>query len=126
MSLNSKNSTTRGRYVVVFLLMACGIAFLATVWNYQRNHMFATEATLTSNGTKSQVTANFQPEPRIQIGQRVVVSITGDSAGARGGEITSLTPEGFATIEMDEQVHAPVSSKAIVSIDGTIAPQPAR
>jgi len=126
MRLSSKKPATNGRTVVICLLIGCSIGFLATVWNYQRNHMFATEATLTSNGTTSQVTANFHPEPKIQIGQRVVVSITGDSSKARGGQITSLTPEGFATIDMDEQVQAPVSSKAIVSIDGTIGPQPAR
>jgi hypothetical protein len=40
--------------------------------------------------------------------------------------IKNLTSQGIATIETDEQARAPLHSKASVSIDGTIAPQPIR
>jgi hypothetical protein len=74
----------------------------------------------------SLLTASFDPESRIQEGQRVVVRIDGDSVKVRGGVIKNLTPQGIATIEIDEQARAPLHSKASVSIDGTIAPQPIR
>lgn len=115
-----------GRVVAMFLATLCVAAFLATVWNYSRNHAFASAAMLDDNGTPSILTASFDPESRIQAGQRVVIKIAGDSAKARGGVIKNLTPNGIATIETDEQVTAPVRSRATVSIDGTVAPQPTR
>lgn len=115
---------TSGRLVALLLTAVCAAGFLATVWNYSRNHAFANTATLVDNGSPSILTASFNPESKIQAGQRVVIKITGDSAKARGGIIKNLTPEGIATIETDEQATAPLRSLATVSIDGTIAPQP--
>ena len=115
-----------GRLVALTLLALCVAGFLATVWNYSRNHSFAGEASLDSNGTPSILTASFNPELRLQEGQRVVIRVEGDSAKARGGVIKNLTPQGLATIESDEPITAPLRSRATVSIDGTIAPQPAR
>ena len=120
----TKNSN--GRFVVVGLLILSLIAFGATVWNYSRNHSFASDASLDSNGTPSILTASFNLESRIQEGQRVVIRVEGDSAKARGGVIKNLTPQGLATIESDEPITAPLRSRATVSIDGTIAPQPIR
>lgn len=113
-----------GRIVTLFLLALCVAAFLATVWNYSRNHAFARNASLDSNGMPSLLTASFDPESRVQAGHRVVIRIDGDSIKVRGGVIKNLTPQGIATIETDDQVTAPIHSKASVSIDGTIAPQP--
>ena len=115
-----------GRIVTLFLLALCIAGFLATVWNYSRNHAFAKNASLDSNAMPSVLTASFNPELRIQEGQRVVIRIDGDSVKVRGGAIKNLTPEGVATIETDEQATAPIHSKASISIDGTIAPQPIR
>jgi hypothetical protein len=123
-----KNPTGRanGRLVALVLLALCVAGFLATVWNYSRNHSFASEALLDSNGTPSLLTASFNLGSRIQEGQRVVIRVEGDSAKARGGVIKSLTPHGLATIESDEPITAPPRSRATVSIDGTVAPQPVR
>jgi hypothetical protein len=115
---------SNGRLVALALLALCIAAFLATVWNYSRNHAFAGEASLISSGTPSILTASFNPDSKIQEGQRVVISIDGDSAKARGGLIKNLNPQGIATIESDEPVTAPTGSRATVSIDGTVAPQP--
>jgi hypothetical protein len=115
-----------GRLVALTLLALCMAGFLATVWNYSRNHSFASEALLDSNGTPSILTASFNLGSRIQEGQRVVIRVEGDSAKARGGVIESLTPQGLATIESDEPITAPPRSRATVSIDGTVAPQPVR
>ena len=115
-----------GRIVALTLLAVCITAFLATVWNYSRNHSFASEASLDSNGTPSILRASFNPESRIQEGQRVVIHIEGDSAKASSGVIKKLTPLGIATIESDEPVTAPPHSRATVSIDGTVGPQPLR
>ena len=117
---------TNGRIVAIFLLVLCVAGFLATVWNYSRNHAFAKNASLDSNGTPSILTASFDTESRIQEGQRVVVRIDGDSAKVRGGVIKNLTPQGIATIETDDPATAPIHSKASISIDGTIAPEPIR
>jgi multidrug resistance efflux pump len=122
----SQKGRANGRIVALVLLALCIAAFLATVWNYSRNHSFASEASLDSNGTPSILTASFHPESRIQEGQRVVIHIEGDSAKARGGVIKKLTPQGIATIESDEPVTAPPRSRATVSIDGTVGPQPLR
>jgi hypothetical protein len=122
----SQAGRANGRMVALVLLALCIAGFLATVWNYSRNHAFASEAFLESNGTPSILTASFNPGSRIQEGQRVVIHIEGDSAKARGGVIKKLTPQGIATIESDEPVTAPPRSRATVSIDGTIAPQPSR
>lgn len=123
-----KNPTGRanGRLLALVLLALCVAGFLATVWNYSRNHSFASEALLDSNGTPSILTASFNLGSRIQEGQRVVIRVEGDSAKARGGVIKSLTPQGLATIESDEPITAPPRSRATVSIDGTVAPQPVR
>ena len=123
-----KNPTGRanGRLVALVLLALCVAGFLATIWNYSRNHSFASEALLDSNGTPSILTASFNLGSRIQEGQRVVIRVEGDSAKARGGVIKSLTPQGLATIESDEPITAPPRSRATVSIDGTVAPQPVR
>ena len=123
-----KNPTGRanGRLVALVLLALCVAGFLATFWNYSRNHSFASEALLDSNGTPSILTASFNLGSRIQEGQRVVIRVEGDSAKARGGVIKSLTPQGLATIESDEPITAPPRSRATVSIDGTVAPQPVR
>lgn len=117
---------TSGRIVTLFLLALCIVAFLATVWNYSRNHAFAKNASLDSNAMPSLLTASFDPELRIQEGQRVVVRIDGDTVKVRGGVIKNLTSQGIATIETDDQATAPIHSKASISIDGTIAPQPIR
>lgn len=123
-----KNTAGRanGRLVALALLALCVAGFLATVWNYSRNHSFASEASLDSNGTPSILTASFNPGSRIQEGQRVVIRVEGDSANVRGGVIKNLTPQGVATIESDEPITAPLRSHATVSIDGTVAPQPVR
>jgi hypothetical protein len=126
MNSASQAGRANGRMVALALLALCIAGFLATVWNYSRNHSFASEAFLESNGTPSILTASFNPGSRIQEGQRVVIHIEGDSAKARGGVIKKLTPQGIATIESDEPVTAPPRSRATVSIDGTIAPQPSR
>ena len=117
---------SNGRVVSLALLALCVAGFLATVWNYSRNHSFASEASLNSNGTPSILTASFNLGSRIQEGQRVVIRVEGDSANARGGVIKNLTPQGLATIESDEPITAPPRSRATVSIDGTVAPQPVR
>ncbi len=117
---------TNGRLVALTLLALCVAGFIATVWNYSRNHSFASEASLDSNGKPSILTASFNPESRLQEGQRVVIRVEGDSAKARGGVIKNLTPQGLATIESDDPITAPLGSRATVSIDGTIAPQPIR
>ena len=117
---------SNGRVVSLALLALCVAGFLATVWNYSRNHSFASEASLNSNGTPSILTASFNLGSRIQEGQRVVIRVEGDSANARGGVIKNLTPQGLATIESDEPITAPPGSRATVSIDGTVAPQPVR
>lgn len=124
MNAPAKTGRSNGRLVALALLALCIVAFLATVWNYSRNHAFASEAKLISTGTPSILTASFNPESRIQEGQRVVISVAGDSAKARGGVVKNLTPQGIATIQSDEPVTAPVGSRATVSIDGTVAPQP--
>ena len=123
-----KNPTGRanGRLVALILLALCVAGFLATVWNYSRNHSFASEALLDSNGTPSILTASFNPESGLQEGQRVVIRVEGDSAKARGGVIKNLTPQGLATIESDEPITASPRSRASVSIDGTVGPQPIR
>ena len=117
---------SNGRVVSLALLALCVAGFLATVWNYSRNHSFASEASLNSNGPPSILTASFNLGSRIQEGQRVVIRVEGDSANARGGVIKNLTPQGLATIESDEPITAPPGSRATVSIDGTVAPQPVR
>jgi hypothetical protein len=123
-----KNPAVRanGRLVALTLLALCVAGFLATVWNYSRNHSFASEALLDSNGTPSILTASFNPELRLQEGQRVVIRVEGDSAKARGGVIKNLTPQGLATIESYEPITASPRSRASVSIDGTVGPQPIR
>lgn len=123
MSAPPKTNSSNGRFVALALLALCVAAFLATVWNYSRNHAFASAASLDSNGSPSILTAAFNPDARIQEGQRVVIRVKGDSANARGGVIKNLTPQGIATIQSDEQVTAPLGSRATVSIDGTVAPQ---
>ena len=117
---------SNGRTVALLLLAACVAGFLATVWNYSRNHAFAKNAFVVSNGRPSILTASFDPQSSVQAGQRVVIRIDGDSAKVRGGVIKNLTPQGIATIETDDQATAPTQAKATVSIDGTIAPQPIR
>lgn len=126
MKPSSPKGRANGRSVALVLLALCIAAFLATVWNYSRNHSFASEASLDSNGTPSILTASFNPELRLQEGQRVVIRVEGDSAKARGGVIKNLTPQGLATIESDEPITASPRSRASVSIDGTVAPQPIR
>lgn len=126
MKPSSPKGRANGRSVALVLLALCIAAFLATVWNYSRNHSFASEASLDSNGTPSILTASFNPESGLQEGQRVVIRVEGDSAKARGGVIKNLTPQGLATIESDEPITAPPRSRATVSIDGTVAPQPIR
>lgn len=122
--MNSPAKRTNGRLVALILLAFCIAGFVATVWNYSRNNAFALSATLVSNGTPSFLSASFKPEAKIQQGQRVVIHISGDSTKARGGIIQKISPEGVATIAIDDPVTAPPGSKATVSIDGTIAPQP--
>jgi multidrug resistance efflux pump len=122
----SQKGRANGRIVALVLLALCIAAFLATVWNYSRNHAFASKASLESNGTPSILTASFNRESRIQVGQRVVIHIEGDSAKARGGVIKKLTTQGIAMIESDEPVTAPPGSRATVSIDGTVGAQSAR
>ena len=124
--MKSTAGRSNGRLVAVALLALCVAGFLATIWNYSRNHSFASEASLNSNVTPSILTASFNLESRIKEGQRVVIRVEGDSAKARGGVIKNLTPQGLATIESDEPITAPLRSRATVSIDGTIAPQPIR
>lgn len=124
MNAPNKASRSNGRLVALTLLALCIAAFLATVWNYSRNHAFASKASLISTGTPSILTASFNPDSQIQEGQRVVIRIEGDSAEVRGGVIKILTPQGIATIESDEPVTASVGARATVSIDGTVAPQP--
>ena len=123
MKSQPKAHRASGRIVTLFLLALCVAAFLATVWNYSRNHAFAKNASLDSNGMPSLLTASFDPKSKIQAGQRVVIRIDGDTKQVRGGVIKNLTPQGIATIETDEQARAPLHSKARVSIDGTMAPQ---
>jgi len=124
MSAPIKAERSNGRLVALALLALCIAAFLATVWNYSRNHAFASEATLISTGTPSILAASFNPDSKIQEGQRVVIRVEGDSAKARGGVIKNLTPQGIATIQSDEVITAPTGSRATVNIDGTMAPQP--
>ena len=124
--MKSTAGRSNGRLVEVALLALCVAGFLATIWNYSRNHSFAGEASLDSNGTPSILTASFNLGSRIQEGQRVVIRVEGDSANARGGVIKNLTPQGLATIQSDEPITAPLRSRATVSIDGTVAPQPVR
>ena len=124
--MKSTAGRSNGRLVAVALLALCVAGFLATIWNYSRNHSFASEASLDSNGTPSILTASFNQGSRIQEGQRVVIRVEGDSANARGGVIKNITPQGLATIESDEPITAPPRSRATVSIDGTVAPQPVR
>ena len=126
MTQPARNGRANGRVVALALLALCVAGFIATVWNYNRNHSFAKEALLVSNGTPSMLTATFKPGLRIEEGQRVVIHVDGDSARARGGVIKNLSLEGVATIESDEPVTAPPRSRATVSIDGTVAPQPLR
>lgn len=126
MNPDSQARRSNGRAVALLLLALCVAAFLATVWNYSRNHAFAKNASLDSNGQPSILTASFDPQSRVQAGQRVVIRIDGDSAKARGGVIKNITSQGIATIETDDQVTAPAQAQASVSIDGTIAPQPIR
>ncbi|MFM8765192.1 MAG: hypothetical protein ACKOEZ_10210, partial [Spartobacteria bacterium] len=115
MNAPAKTGRSNGRLVALALLALCIVAFLATVWNYSRNHAFASEAKLISTGTPSILTASFNPDSRIQEGQRVVISVAGDSAKARGGVVKNLTPQGIATIQSDEPVTAPAGSRATVS-----------
>ena len=122
MKSQPKAHRASGRIVTLFLLTLCVAAFLATVWNYSRNHAFAKNASLDSNGMPSLLTASFNLKSKIQAGQRVVIRIDGDTKQVRGGVIKNLTPQGIATIETDEQARAPIHSKASVSIDGTMAP----
>jgi len=124
MNAPAKTGRSSGRLVALALLALCIAAFLGTVWNYSRNHAFASKATLTSNGTPSILTASFKPDSKIQPGQRVVISVAGDSAKARGGVIQNITPQGIATIQTDEPTTSRPGSSATVSIDGTVAPQP--
>lgn len=124
--MKSTAGRSNGRLVAVALLALCVAGFLATIWNYSRNHSFASKASLDSNGTPSILTASFKLGSRIQEGQRVVIRVEGDSANARGGVIKNITPQGLATIESDEPITAPPRSRATVSIDGTVAPQPVR
>lgn len=124
MKSQPKAQRASGRIVTLFLLALCVAAFLATVWNYSRNHAFAKNASLDSIGMPSLLTASFDPKSKIQAGQRVVIRIDGDTKQVRGGVIKNLTPQGIATIETDEQATAPLHSQASVSIDGTMGPQP--
>lgn len=124
MKSQPKAQRASGRIVTLFLLALCVAAFLATVWNYSRNHAFAKNASLDSIGLPSLLTASFDPKSKIQAGQRVVIRIDGDTKQVRGGVIKNLTPQGIATIETDEQATAPLHSQASVSIDGTMGPQP--
>lgn len=123
MNPSSQEGRANGRIVALVLLALCIAGFLATIWNYSRNHAFASEAFLDSNGTPSILSASFNPRSRIQEGQRVVIHIEGDSKKTRGGVIIKLTPQGIATIEIDEPVTAKPLSRATVSIDGTVGPQ---
>lgn len=121
-----QDGRTNGRTVALLLLALCIAAFLATVWNYSRNHAFAKNASVDFNGRASILTASFDPQSKVQAGQRVVIRIDGDSVKVRGGTIKSLTSQGIAIIETDDQVTAPLHANATVSIDGTIAPQTIR
>jgi hypothetical protein len=94
MSASAKARRANGPIVALCLFAICGAGFLATVWNYTRNHAFAREAFVESNGSPSLVTASFPSNARVQPGQRVIVHIQNDSAQARGGIIKDLTPQG--------------------------------
>lgn len=120
----TKNSN--GRFVVIGLLILSLIAFGATVWNYTRNNPMSRDARLESNGNPAIVTAKFDSQIRVISGQRVVVRIDGDSTKAHSGLITSVSPEGLATIQIDSAVTAQPTAKVSVSIDGTVAPESSR
>jgi multidrug resistance efflux pump len=123
-SMPTKNSN--GRFVVIGLLIFSLIGFGATVWNYSRNNPMSRDARLETNGNPSIVTAKFDNQIRVKSGQRVVVRIDGDTAKAHTGLITSVSPDGLATIQIDATVTAQPPAKASVSIDGTVAPEPSR
>jgi multidrug resistance efflux pump len=114
----------RGPVVVIVVLAFCLLGFAATVWNYQRNHPFTSDAHIEGSGKNARVVARFHDSNRIQVGQRVVVKITGDSAEARGGRIDSADNVGHASIELDSAPDSPAGTSATVSVDGTLAPQP--
>lgn len=103
------------------LILLCGVAFLATVWNYSRTHPFATEATVVSPTT---VEAIFAENLDLEKGQRAVVSILGKEI--RGGTILEISESGRALIQMDSEVVADSGTKALVNIDGTVGPKKAK
>lgn len=107
-----------GRVVAIGLILLCLAAFAATVWNYTRTHPFANEATLIS---ATQVEAIFSENPKLQNGQRAVVSIS--EAETKGGTVIEISETGRAVIQLDSEVSAPAGSRVHVNIDGTLAPQ---
>ena len=122
----SATRSHNGRRVVTLLLLLCFGGFIATLWNYTRNHPFSKNAILVSNTSPAQLVATFAPDAPIQKGQRVVVKIEGDSVPVRGGIITDISSTKEATISIDTEVTSADGSAATVSIDGTIAPQPVK
>ncbi len=114
----------RGPVVVIVVVGFCLLGFAATVWNYQRNHPFTSDARIQSSGKNLRVAARFHDSKGIQAGQRVVVKIEGDSTEARGGRIESADSAGHAIIELDSLPDSPAGASATVSVDGTVPPQP--
>jgi hypothetical protein len=110
-----------GRKVAFTLILVCGAGFLATIWNYSRTHPFATDATVVSPTT---VEAMFSKNLNLKKGQRAVVSIPGMEI--RGGTILEISDTGRALIQMDSDIGADTGTKALVNIDGTVGPQPAK
>lgn len=107
-----------GRAVAIGLILLCLAAFSATVWNYTLTHPFANEATLIS---PTQVEAVFSQNPKLQTGQRAVVSIS--ATEAKGGSIIDISDDGRALIQLDSETAAPTGLRVHVNIDGTLGPQ---
>lgn len=112
----------RGPIVAASLLALCTAGFLATTWNYSRNHPMSLEATLIETGPPAVVNATFPRDSSVARGHRVVVRIEGDSRNARGGIVDSLSQEMHARILIADGTEAPAGAPATVSVDGTLPP----
>lgn len=117
-----KPRPARGPFVAATLLALCAAGFLATVWNYSRNHPMSVEARLLEPGPPAVVEAVFAPDAAVAPGHRVVVRIEGDSRKARGGIVDSISDDMTALILVADGSEAPAGSAATVSVDGTLPP----
>jgi hypothetical protein len=121
--MSTLRKRNNGPAVAVTLIVICLAGFVATIWNYSRTHPFSTSGTLVQSGQNPLVQATFN-HPAPNPGQRIVLSIAGDSVPARGGSVLEKTGNSSVLIAVDTPVDAETGAKVTASVDGTVAPSP--